>query len=146
MIKSVVCIRPLADSAQVRVDKEDRLTSRETAGMNPDDKAAVEAALRLREAEGGTVTLLCAGPESAAELLREALAMGCDETTLTAVPAPCAAEAETAARALKAALQHQEYDLILTGGQAMDSDMPRPTPCWQRPWACRSSHRRAHCA
>ena len=128
MIKSVVCIRPLADSAQVRVDREGRLTARETAGMNPDDKAAVEAALRLREAEGGTVTLLCAGPASAAELLREALAMGCDEATLTAVPAPGAAEAETAASALKAALQHQEYDLILTGGQAMDSDIAQTGP------------------
>lgn len=125
MIQCVVCIRPLLDSVPVRADqKEGKLTAPSAPGaMNPDDKAAVEAALRLREAGGGTVTVLCAGPETAEEILREALAMGCDEAVRTEVPFPDGTFAGAAASALKDALENRSWDLILMGGQAIDSDV-----------------------
>ena len=52
MIQCVVCIRPFSDSVPVQADqKEGKMTALSAPGaMNPDDKAAVEAALRLREA------------------------------------------------------------------------------------------------
>ena len=125
MIQCVVCIRPFSDSVPVRADqKEGKLTALSAPGaMNLDDKAAVEAALRLREAGGGTVAVLCAGPEKAEEILREALAMGCDEAVRAEVPFPDAAFAGAAASALKAALENRSWNLILMGGQAIDSDV-----------------------
>ena len=125
MIQCVVCIRPFSDSVPVQADqKVGKMTALSAPGaMNPDDKAAVEAALRLREAGGGTVAVLCAGPEKAEEILREALAMGCDEAVRAEVTFPDAAFAGAAASALKAALENRSWDLILMGGQAIDSDV-----------------------
>ena len=46
--------------------------------MNPDDKAGLEAALRLKEQYGAEVTVLTMGLPKADEVLREAMAMGAD--------------------------------------------------------------------
>ncbi|WP_195267355.1 electron transfer flavoprotein subunit beta [Eubacterium sp. 1001713B170207_170306_E7] len=130
MIHCVVCIRPLSDSTPVQAGPAgEGLSARPgPVAMNPDDKAGVEAALRLKEAEGGDVAVFCAGPESSVEILREALAMGCDEAVLTAVPFPDCLCAETAAKALAEALKDKTYNLILTGGQALDSTATQTGP------------------
>ena len=47
--------------------------------MNPYDELAVEEALRIKEAQGGTVTILSFGPEKTIETIRTALAMGADQ-------------------------------------------------------------------
>ena len=41
--------------------------------MNPYDELAVEEALQIKEAQGGTVTILSLGPEKAIEAIRTAL-------------------------------------------------------------------------
>lgn len=50
--------------------------------INPYDEYAVEAALQVREAHGGKVTVISVGPERSTEALRTALAMGADEAVL----------------------------------------------------------------
>ena len=50
--------------------------------INPYDEFAIEAALRLREKHGGTVTVLSYGPQRVVEALRTALAMGADDAVL----------------------------------------------------------------
>jgi electron transfer flavoprotein beta subunit len=47
--------------------------------MNPYDEIAVEEALRIKEAKGGTVTVLSVGPQKVQETIRTALAMGADK-------------------------------------------------------------------
>ena len=48
--------------------------------LNPNDKYAIEAALQLKEKSGaGTVKAVCLGSKNALTVLREAIAMGCDE-------------------------------------------------------------------
>src|SRR3982751_7034327 len=46
--------------------------------INEPDAYALEAALQLKEKHGGEVVVLCAGPERAAQTIREALAKGAD--------------------------------------------------------------------
>ena len=50
--------------------------------MNPDDKAGLEAALRLKDQYGAEVTVVTMGLPKAEEVLREALAMGADKGIL----------------------------------------------------------------
>ena len=50
--------------------------------INPYDEFAIEAALRLKEKHGGTVTVISYGPQRVVEALRTALAMGADEAVL----------------------------------------------------------------
>ena len=47
--------------------------------MNPYDEFAVEEALRIKESQGGTVTILTFGPQKATETIRTGLAMGADK-------------------------------------------------------------------
>ena len=51
--------------------------------MNPDDKAGLEAALRIKGSDtGAEVTVLTMGLPKAEEVLREAIAMGADNGIL----------------------------------------------------------------
>ncbi|MBT8356657.1 MAG: electron transfer flavoprotein subunit beta, partial [Desulfobacterales bacterium] len=55
--------------------------------MNPYDEFAVEEALRIREAQGGKVSIISVGTEKTIEAIRTALAMGADEGILINDPA-----------------------------------------------------------
>ncbi|MCH1641497.1 electron transfer flavoprotein subunit beta/FixA family protein [Paenibacillus timonensis] len=88
--------------------------------INPYDEYAVEEALRLKEAHGGTVTVVSAGPERTAEALRTALAMGADEAVRIATEAIDTDEYGIS-RLLVAFLQTLNYDLILGGNFSVDN-------------------------
>ena len=83
-MKIVVCIKQVPDTAEVKLDPKTNTLIREGVPsiINHDDKAGLEAALRLREQCGGTVCALCMGPPQAEGALREALAMGVDELSV----------------------------------------------------------------
>ncbi|HVV46410.1 MAG TPA: electron transfer flavoprotein subunit beta/FixA family protein [Bryobacteraceae bacterium] len=88
--------------------------------INEPDAYALEAGLQLREKLSGEVVVLCAGPETAAQTIREALAKGADraiqiETDNTAGTDPLAL-----ARMMAKALESEKPDLILTGLQSDD--------------------------
>jgi len=90
--------------------------------INPYDELAVEEALRIKEKHGGKVTILTAGPESAANNIRTALAMGADEGILICDPALAQADPQLTAKALTAALKGLQHDLIIAGSRAVDDD------------------------
>lgn len=89
--------------------------------VNPWDEYAIEEGLRLREAHGGSVTLLCLGSPSATEALRRGLAMGADETVLLSDLALTNGDTLATARALAAAIQKiGSFELVLAGRSSID--------------------------
>ncbi|MBB6637862.1 electron transfer flavoprotein subunit beta/FixA family protein [Cohnella thailandensis] len=88
--------------------------------INPYDEYAVEEALLLKEAFGGTVTVVSVGPARAAEALRTALAMGADEAVLVDSEGREYDEAGVALL-LEAYLREQPADLILAGNFSTDT-------------------------
>ena len=88
--------------------------------INPYDEYAVEEALLLKEAFGGTVTVVSVGPARAAEALRTALAMGADEAVLVDSEGREYDEAGVALL-LEAYLREQSADLILAGNFSTDT-------------------------
>lgn len=90
--------------------------------INPYDEFAVEEALQIREAHGGTVTILSMGPEKTTEAIRTALAMGADNGILINDPRTAGGDALTTAKVLAAALKEIPYDLIIAGQRAVDGD------------------------
>jgi electron transfer flavoprotein beta subunit len=90
--------------------------------MNPYDELAVEEALQIREAQGGTVTILSLGPQKAIEAIRTALAMGADKGVHVNDPAAAGSDALATAKILSAALKQIPYDLIIAGHRAVDED------------------------
>ncbi|HEX7928855.1 MAG TPA: electron transfer flavoprotein subunit beta/FixA family protein [bacterium] len=88
------------------------------------DENAVEAALQLKEKVGaGEVTVISIGPDRAGEALRKALAMGADKAIHVNDPATEGSDSFAIARILAAAAKKGNYDLIITGKQAQDTDM-----------------------
>ncbi|MBI9087485.1 MAG: electron transfer flavoprotein subunit beta/FixA family protein [Desulfobacterales bacterium] len=90
--------------------------------MNPYDELAVEEALRIREARGGRVTLVSAGPERVLDTLRTGLAMGADEAILISDPALPTEDAMALSQVLTAAVAAMPCDLVIAGMRAVDDD------------------------
>jgi len=90
--------------------------------INPYDEFEVEEALRIKEAHGGTVTIISAGPERSVEAIRTALAMGADKGMLIKDPAADNCDGLGIARILATALKNIKFDLIIAGQRAVDDD------------------------
>ncbi len=90
--------------------------------INPYDEFAVEEALRIREAQGGTVTIITIGPDKAVEAIRTAMAMGADKGVLINDPVALAADGLGRARILATAVGQLPYDLIIAGQRAVDDE------------------------
>lgn len=88
--------------------------------INEPDAYAVEAALQVREKNGGEVVALCAGPERAASSIREALAKGVDRAIHVVDEQLDRADTLSVARVLAKVAQAESPDLLLTGLQSDD--------------------------
>jgi alkylation response protein AidB-like acyl-CoA dehydrogenase/flavin-dependent dehydrogenase/ferredoxin-like protein FixX len=86
------------------------------------DRAALETALRLRDAAGATpvnIQVTSAGPAAAATLLRETLSLGIDRVRLVVTDG--SAGPDRAAATLGRALHGDAFDLVLGGAGAADA-------------------------
>ena len=83
-MKAIVCVKQVPDtSGKVAVNPDGTLNRASMATIiNPDDKNAVEAALKLKDETGCKVVVVTMGPPPAQGMLRELLAMGADEAVL----------------------------------------------------------------
>jgi len=84
--------------------------------------------LRIKDKHGAFVTVLTMGPAQADLALREALAMGADEAVLLTDRAFAGADTWATSSTLAAAIKNMEYDLIITGRQAIDGDTAQVGP------------------
>lgn len=129
-MKIVVCAKQVPDTTEVKLDPKTNTLIRDGVPsiINPDDKAGIEAALQLKEKVGGTVTVVSMGPPQADAALREALAMGCDEAILVTDRAFGGADTWATSSTIAAALKKLDYDVIITGRQAIDGDTAQVGP------------------
>src|SRR5579863_7371573 len=86
--------------------------------INEPDAYALEAGLQLREKLTGEVVVLCAGPDSASQTIREALAKGADRAIH--LESPGFTDPLALARVMAKALESEKPDLVLTGLQSDD--------------------------
>ncbi|CCQ98761.1 electron transfer flavoprotein (beta subunit) [[Clostridium] ultunense Esp] len=88
--------------------------------INPYDEYAVEEAIRLKEAHGGEVVLLSAGPDRVESALRKALAMGADRAILIH-DLDRKADESLIAQALGEVVKRENPDLLLAGNLSVDN-------------------------
>jgi electron transfer flavoprotein beta subunit len=96
--------------------------------INPYDEFAVEAALRVKEKHGGTVTILSWGPQRVVESIRTALAMGADSGVLIDDQALEGSDSLSVAKALAASCRELNPDMVLCGSRAVDYDEAQRGP------------------
>jgi electron transfer flavoprotein beta subunit len=92
--------------------------------ISPYDEYAVEEALRIKEAKGGTVRVVAVGRDEAATVLRKCLAMGADEAVLVKDDAPETYDGLRTARIIARAVERKlgGADLLLFGRQSVGAD------------------------
>ena len=129
-MKIIVCIKQVPDTSEVKLDPKTNTLIRDGVPsiINPDDKSGIEAALKIKEQVGGTVTVVCMGPPPADVAIREALAMGCDDGVLISGREFGGSDTLATSTIIAAGLKTLDYDLIITGRQAIDGDTAQVGP------------------
>ena len=122
-MKIIVAIKQVPErDVRIRIDGAGRWIALDDVEfrMNESDAYALEEALLLREAHGGEVILLSAGPERVGQTIREALAKGADRGIHIVSDTLADYDALGLARLMAAAIRNEAADLILTGLQSDD--------------------------
>ena len=122
----IVCLKQVPDTeTQIKIapDGKSIVTDDIKWVMNPYDEFGVEEALRIKEKFGGEVTVVGLGPKRVTESIRTALAMGADKGILITDDALERSDSLAVAKALAAAINDLEYDMIFTGQRGIDEDL-----------------------
>lgn len=129
---SVVCIKQVPDTQKVtgQAMKADGTINRAAlpAIFNPEDRNALEAALRVREACGGTVTVITMGLPAACAILRTALMCGADKAYLVTDRKAAGSDTLATSYILSQAVALFKPDLVFCGRQAIDGDTAQVGP------------------
>jgi len=128
-----VCVKQVPDtSGKVAVNENGTLNRASMATIiNPDDLAAAEAALRLKDETGCRVTAVSMGPAPAMGMLRELIAMGCDDGVLISGREFGGSDTFATSQIIAGALSNLgigEDDVIFCGRQAIDGDTAQVGP------------------
>jgi electron transfer flavoprotein beta subunit len=112
--------------SKIKVDHETNRVVEEGLNfvLSPYDEYAVEEALKIREAQGGKVTVFSVGPDETNVILKKCLAMGADEAFLIKDEMGETYDALRTARIIAKMLEskHTDYHLLLFGKQSMGAD------------------------
>lgn len=129
-MKIIVCIKQVPDTTEIKLNPVTGTLIRDGVPsiINPDDKGGLEMALSLKDKYGAEVTVITMGPPQADVALREALAMGADRAILLTDRKFAGADTLATSNALAGALRTLDYDLIITGRQAIDGDTAQVGP------------------
>lgn len=127
----IVCVKqipdPEAPPASFKIDPEANKvipSAGVSSVISPFDEQAVEAALRIKDANGGTVRVICMGTDLASDVVKKPLAMGADELYLIQDESLNSGDSLSTAYALAMAIKKiGEYDIIFCGRQAADWDV-----------------------
>lgn len=126
----IVCVKqvpdPEAPPSSFKVDTNTNsvvLGSGVNQVISPFDEQAVEAALRLKEAKGGKITVISLGASLQRDVVKKPLSMGADELILLEDEAYAKGDSYSTAFALAAAIKKiGTFDVIICGRQASDWD------------------------
>ena len=128
----VVCVKQVPDTKRITGDamKEDGTVNRAVlpAIVNPEDINALEEALSIRDAHGGTVTVVSMGAPDVCDTLRECLFRGADRVILITDRQAAASDTLATGYILSLAVKKLNPDIVLCGRQAIDGDTAQVGP------------------
>jgi electron transfer flavoprotein beta subunit len=130
VLKIIVCVKvvtdPEAPASTFQIDAEGRRAAPARGVppvLNPYDENALEVALKIKERSGAKITVISAGKNIPRAIIKKSLAVGADDLIIIEDPALEDADSFTTAGVLAAAIKKAgEYDLILTGRMASDTN------------------------
>jgi electron transfer flavoprotein beta subunit len=122
MMKIAVLVKEVPDTwSDRRIDPATKRVDRDgDVVIDEIGEKAVEAALLVKEAQGGEVTVVTMGPANAQDAVRKALAMGADSGIHLVDDALGGSDALQTSAALAAALAPRGFDLVIAGNESTD--------------------------
>jgi len=132
-MKILVCVKQVPDTSGRLAVNPDGTLNRALMQtiINPDDMNAVEAALKLKDETGCKVVAVTMGPPPAEGMLRELMAMGCDESYLISGREFGGSDTYATSQIIAAGLDTigiDDDDVIFCGRQAIDGDTAQVGP------------------
>lgn len=130
-MKILVCIKQVPDTTDIKWTENNTIQREGVESIiNPYDVYAIETALKLKQSCNAEITVLTMGPNQAEDILRKALAVGCDNAVLLSdrkfAGADTYATGKTIAVAVKS--KFSDFDLIICGQFAIDGDTAQTGP------------------
>jgi electron transfer flavoprotein beta subunit len=122
-VNVVVCVKrvPLTGGKMVLTPDERAIETRHLGfTISPHEECGVEEAVRIVEAQGGSVTVVTLGPPEAEEQLRDALALGADRAILLETDGSDW-DPEATAAALVEVIESEAPDLVIFGNESADA-------------------------
>ena len=129
-MRIAVCVKWVPAISRIRLDPETKRLVREgvPSELNAYDVLAVNRAVELKQALGGSVAVYTMGPPDARRGLVRCLAMGADDAFHLNDFAFAGADTLATSRALALALSREEYDLVLFGNNSVDAETGQVGP------------------
>ncbi len=129
-MRIAVCVKWVPAISRIRLDPETKRLVREgvPSELNAYDVLAVNRAVELKQALGGSVAVYTMGPPDARRGLVRCLAMGADEAFHLNDIAFAGADTLATSRALALALGREGYDLVLFGNNSVDAETGQVGP------------------
>jgi electron transfer flavoprotein beta subunit len=127
----VVCLKQVPGTTEVKINPETNTLIRQGIKniINPFDSYALEEGVRLKEKQGGKVTVISMGPPQAADMLKEAISLGADEAVLLSDGAFAGADTWATAYTLSATIKKiAQVDIVICGRQSTDGDTGQVGP------------------
>jgi electron transfer flavoprotein beta subunit len=90
--------------------------------INAWDENAVETSVQIKENNGAETTLVSVGGEDNTDMIRKCYAMGIENGIHINDPALGKADSSVFAKVLQKVYENGDYDLVITGKQAQDTD------------------------
>jgi electron transfer flavoprotein beta subunit len=133
----IVCVKqildPEAPPSSFKIDPAANTLVPQTSipsVLSPFDEQAVEAALKIKDAKGGKITVISLGINLLRDVVKKPLSLGADELILLEDPAFVGGDSWSTAYALAAAIKKVgQFDLIFCGRQAADGDSGQTGSC-----------------
>lgn len=134
-MKILVCIKQVPDTTEIKINPVTNTLMREGVAsiVNPFDSYALELAVRLKEKQGGKVTVISMGPPQAKVALKECLSVGAEEAYLLSDRAFGGSDTLATSYILSTFIKHLEkengkFDIVMCGKQAIDGDTGQVGP------------------
>lgn len=127
----IVCLKVTPKIEQIKFDEQKKTIVREGVEneINDADKNALEAALKLKDSQGGKVVVLSMGPPSFEPFLKLAVAMGADDAVLLSDRAFGGADTYATSRVLAAGIEKlKPYDAVFCGEASSDGSTEQVPP------------------
>lgn len=131
-MKILVCIKQVPDTTDIKWTENNTIQRDGVESIiNPFDLYAIQEALNIKKVVPDTkITVLSMGPLQAKDILKKAIAMGCDDAVLLSDKKFSGADTYATAKTISSAIKKHfaDFDLILCGQFAIDGDTAQTGP------------------